>query len=96
MFAKWSNITKNNFVLDKWSIKFDNEVLKAREEIEVEKSKYQKLLSEKRSVEEKLEILEQQGIYAAGDGLKHITSDLNSLPYQDNEYKINGICPSVS
>lgn len=85
-----------NFVLESWNTKFDNEVLKAREEIEIEKSKYQKLLSEKRSIEEKLEIFERQSIHAAGDGLKRTASDLSILPYQEIEYSTHGVGKNVS
>lgn len=90
------NIINYNFVLESWNTKFDNEVLKAREEIEIEKSKYQKLLSEKRSIEEKLEIFERQSIHAAGDGLKRTASDLSILPYQEIEYNTNGVGQNVS
>lgn len=77
------------FALESWTIKFDNEVLNAREEIEMEKSKYQKLLSEKRSIEERLEMLERQAINASGDNLKRNTSDSSLLFYQENKYITN-------
>lgn len=94
LYTIYLNIINYNFVLESWNTKFDNEVLKAREEIELEKSKYQKLLSEKRSIEEKLEILERQSIHAAGDNLKRTASDLSIL--QEIEYNTNGVGQNVS
>lgn len=72
-------------------------MLKARDEVEMEKSKYQKLLSEKRLVEEKLEIFEQQSIMNAScDGLKRNESDLSLQSFQQNGYLPNGDTQSVS
>lgn len=54
------------------------------------------MLSEKRSIEEKLEILERQSIYAAGDSHKRTASDLSNLPYQEIGYNTNGVGQNVS
>lgn len=77
------------FCLESWNTKFDNSILKAREEIEVEKSNYQKLLSEKRSIEEKLELYERQTMNGIGDNFKRNASDLSLLSYQENGYTTN-------
>lgn len=78
------------------SIKFDQQVVKAQKEIEEEKSKYQKLLSEKRLIEEKLEIYERKAFNASGDGLKLNGSDLSLTSYQENEYSANRDSQKVS
>lgn len=70
-------------------------MVRAREEIETEKSKYQKLLSEKRSIEEKLELLERQSLNVSGNSLRRNASDL-SLPYQENGYTSNTDSQNVS
>lgn len=72
-------------------------MLKARGEVEMEKSKYQKLLSEKRLVEEKLELFEHQSILnASSDGLKRNESDLSLQSFQQNGYLPNGDIQTVS
>lgn len=78
-------------ISESWNTKFDNEVLKFQNEIEVEKSKYQKLLSEKRSIEEKLEMFEQQDINACVDGLHKNKFDLSFPSYQENGYAPKGV-----
>lgn len=80
-------------IVEHWSTKFDSEVMKFQGEIEIEKSKYQKLLSEKRSIEERLEKFEQN---AAGDNLKHNSLNLSLPPYQENGYTVNDNSLSVS
>lgn len=85
------------FSVESWSYKFDSEMLKARGEVEMEKSKYQKLLSEKRLVEEKLELFEHQSILnASSDGLKRNESDLSLQSFQQNGYLPNGDIQTVS
>jgi len=79
-----------NLISENWNTKFDNEVLKFQNEIEAEKSKYQKLLSEKRSIEEKLEMFEQQDINASGDSFNRNKFDSN-LSYQENGYPTKGV-----
>lgn len=81
--------------LECWNKKFDAEVLKAHKEIEAEKSLYQKLLSEKRSIEDKLETLERQ-VKASNDGLKRNGSDLSLSSYQENGFAENVNAQSVS
>lgn len=85
------------FVIESWSSRFDSEISKVRDEVEIEKSKYQKLLSEKRLIEEKLEILDKrQIINASGDSLKRSESDLSLQSFQQNGYIPNGDTQSVS
>jgi len=84
------------FILEGWKNKFDKQVLKAREEIEIEKSMYQKLLSEKRGIDERLEMLERHTVNAAGDGLKRNVSDLSLLSYHENGHITNDNNHSVS
>jgi hypothetical protein len=79
-----------NLISENWNTKFDNEVLKFQNEIEAEKSKYQKLLSEKRSIEEKLEMFEQQDINASGESFNRNKFDSN-LSYQENGYITKGV-----
>lgn len=71
-------------------------MLKAHKNIEVENSKYQKLLSEKRSIEERLEMFERQVINISSDGLKRNASDLSLMSYQENGHTINNDLQSVS
>lgn len=78
-------------ISESWKAKFDSEVLKFQDEIEVEKSKYQKLLSEKRSIEEKLEIFEQQDINSYGDSLNNSKFDLSCSSYQENGYTTKSV-----
>ncbi|XP_060874388.1 unconventional myosin-Va isoform X3 [Metopolophium dirhodum] len=84
---------ENNLIeiQESWNTKFDSEVLKFQHEIEAEKSKYQKLLSEKRSVEEKLETFEQQDINMCSDGLHRNKFDLSFPSYQENGYTTQGV-----
>lgn len=71
-------------------------MLKARKDIEVENSKYQKLLSEKRSIEERLEMFEKQVNNISSDGLKRNASDLSLISYQENGHTKNNDLQSVS
>jgi len=80
-----------HIISESWNTKFDSEVLKFQHEIEAEKSKYQKLLSEKRSVEEKLEMFEQQDINACGNDLHRNKFDLSFPSYQENGYTTKGV-----
>jgi len=89
-------IIKFFFFLERWNSKFDAEVLKAREEVEAEKSVYQKLLSEKRSIEEKLEVLERQANTTFSYGVKRNGSDSSLSSYQENGYAANNDAQSVS
>ncbi|XP_050443210.1 unconventional myosin-Va isoform X2 [Adelges cooleyi] len=89
-FANQENEKKLHEIQESWKAKLVDEVLKAQKETEVEKSKYQKLLSEKRSVEERLESLERPTVGASGDGLRRNDSDSSLLSYQANGYAING------
>ncbi|XP_050522189.1 unconventional myosin-Va isoform X2 [Daktulosphaira vitifoliae] len=84
--AKQDNEKKINEIHENWKMKYDDEILKARQETEAEKSKYQKLLSEKRLVEERLEILECHSNSTSVE-LKYNGSDLSILPsIQENGY----------
>jgi len=80
-----------HMISESWNTKFDSEVLKFQYEIEAEKSKYQKLLSEKRSIEEKLEMFEQQDINVCGDSLNKNKFDLSFPSYQENGYTTKGV-----
>lgn len=54
------------------------------------------MLSEKRVIEERLEMFEQQTINMSGDGLKRNGSDLSLQSYQENGYATNGDLTLVS
>lgn len=84
------------FILESWSSKYDSAVIKAREEIELEKSVYQKLLLEKHSVEEKLEMLEQQTNSTSNNGVRRNASDLSLVSYKENGYENNSNTQKVS
>lgn len=49
------------------------------------------MLSEKRSIEEKLEMFEQQDINAFGDGFIDNKFDLSCPSYQENGYTTEGV-----
>ncbi|VVC36488.1 Hypothetical protein CINCED_3A024235 [Cinara cedri] len=88
---KQDNQQKLKEIEESWSSKFNSEMIKTHDEVEIEKSKYQKLLSEKRLIEEKLEIFEQQSIMnGSGDGLKRNESDSSLQSYKQNGYAPNG------
>lgn len=57
---------------------------------------YQKLLSEKRSIEEKLEVLERQANNTSSYGVSHNMSDLSLSSYQENGCAASGDAQSVS
>jgi len=80
-----------HFISESWNSKFDSEVSKFQDEIEAEKSKYQKLLSEKRSIEEKLEIFEQQDINESGDNFNRNKFELSFPSYQENGYTTKNV-----
>jgi len=49
------------------------------------------LLSEKRSIEEKLEMFEQQDINGSGDNFNRNKFDLSFPSYQENGYTTKGV-----